>query len=292
MANKPPRPPTNALIPAGSECGKVTDDGGLTIGCYEPDRHHIRRLDAFLSTLLHEVAHALAVGDPTMIACNNLADNDAYQACVHGDIFRCAADHLYTTYANIPTAGVCGTAPEPTVSTGGDTVPTEWSEPSWTNDGARFGTWVNHRWHDRAYPYENDNAWLTVECSDDGLLSVYLLVGNGYLAANVWTDRIKGGYVFLPAGFFGWNRLDQEAWYSAYGVANVAWIESTDNKRAFLPDHFFEGFLNAAADDEHAYVDIWLEQFDGTWFGSFFFPTTGSHQHIRTVTEACGWTWS
>ena len=106
--NKRRRPPTSSLLPAGAECASVGP-----IGCFRPNRHHIDRSDALLRTLLHETAHALVIGHPTVTACTMVLDHDAYSACAHNDIFRCAADHLYAAYAGIPSAGVCGAAQPP-----------------------------------------------------------------------------------------------------------------------------------------------------------------------------------
>jgi len=107
LEGKPSTLPTTALVPAGSECATHS-----VIGCYRSGRHHIDRLDAFLRTLLHETAHALAVRHPSLSPCRALSDQHEYNACTHNDLFRCAADYLYMRYAGIPPAGVCGTAPE------------------------------------------------------------------------------------------------------------------------------------------------------------------------------------
>ena len=101
---KPEFPPTITLISTESECAR----SGF-IGCYWFDDHHIDRLDVFQLTLLHEVAHSLIVEHPDNSICEHLS-GFALQRCLHNDIFRCVADHLYEQYARIPPAGVCGTA--------------------------------------------------------------------------------------------------------------------------------------------------------------------------------------
>ena len=106
VEGKPAEAPTSELVPAGSECAVPTATG-VIIGCYSRADHNIRRLDSFNDTLLHEVAHALVGGHPTVLPCAAILTNDAYQTCVHNDIFRCVTDYLYVRYAAIPTAGVC-----------------------------------------------------------------------------------------------------------------------------------------------------------------------------------------
>ena len=296
VANKPKRPPTNSLVPAGSECATSTATGFI-IGCYESDRHHIRRLDAFLNTLLHEVAHALVIGDPTVVDCVNSSTNSDYQACVHNDIFRCVADHLYETYANIPSAGVCGTTPQTTTTSGGPTIntgttATDWSAPSIDVDG--LDTWVAAVWHNREYPYENTPAWLGVWCSSTGELYVYFQVESGYLAGQSdHDDRIPVSHWFLPVEWFSWNDAERAAWFDNNPASVEYWGDSTDNLAAFQPDHQIERFINSLVDDTHEdLLLLSVKQFDDTSFGSFAFPTTGSYDSIRTVTEECGWTWS
>ncbi len=284
--------PTNSLVPAGSDCATSTATG-FTIGCYESDRHHIRRLDAFLNTLLHEVAHALVIGDPTVVACVNSSTDSDYQACVHNDIFRCVADHLYETYANMPSAGVCGTTPATTTTTNPGTSTTSWEAPRRHSSGV-LRTWVAAVWHNREYPYENTPAWLQVSCFSTGELYVYFEVESGYLAGQSdHDDRIPVSHWFLPVRWLSWSDAEQAAWFDNNPASVEYWYESDLNRSAFQPDHQIEGFINSLVDDTHE--DIFLlsvKQFDDTSFGSFVFSTTGSYDHIRTVTEECGWTWS
>ncbi len=294
VANKPRRPPTNSLVPAGTDCATSTATG-FTIGCYESDRHHIRRLDAFLDTLLHEVAHALVIGDPTVVDCVNSSTDDDYQACVHNDIFRCVADHLYETYANVPSAGVCGTAPATTTTgpvTNPGTTTTAWVAPSRSSTGELL-TAVDADWHNREYPYDRDWASLVVRCSTSGYVDVYFVVESGYLAGP-WDldDRIPVVNRFLPVGWLSLSDAARDAWTDNNPVSGEYWYESTDNKGAWQPWDQVEGFINSLVDNTHEGVLTNVYQFDDTLFGGFHFPTTGSYDHIRTVTEECGWTWS
>ena len=94
VEGKPPSPPTLAV-----------NEGRPGAYFY----HHITLPELHTFTLLHELAHALAHGHPTVIGCWNSSDHDYWEVCGHNDIFRCVADHLYVTYFNIPSAGVCGT---------------------------------------------------------------------------------------------------------------------------------------------------------------------------------------
>ena len=87
---------------------------------YGIDRHYIQREKGNASvmslvTLLHELAHALTVGHPTVAVCWITEGDpdylhDLWQACGHNDIFRCVVNHLYMEYVGIKDAGVCGNA--------------------------------------------------------------------------------------------------------------------------------------------------------------------------------------
>ena len=80
--------------------------------CYLPSAHTISiESGVTLRTLLHELAHALITGDTVMADC--YADwTNVVPHCAHGPLFRCAADALYVRYADLDTAGVCGTPPD------------------------------------------------------------------------------------------------------------------------------------------------------------------------------------
>ena len=292
VANKPEQPPTNSLVPAGSECANITASG-FTIGCYEPDRHHIRRLDAFLDTLLHEVAHAFVTDDPSVIDCVNGSTDSDHQACAHNDVFRCVADHLYATYAGIPSAGVCGTTP--TTTTGGPTTnpttsTTSWEVPYW--DSGALLTAVDAAYHDREYPYEEDWASLVVRCSTTGQVDVFFAVESGYLSGQrEQANRIPVVYQFYPVGWLSWSDAALDAWHDNNPLSVEYWYESDSNTAGFQPDHQIKRFINSLVDNTHEDVHLAVMQWDDTWFGAFWFPTAESYDHIRTVTEECGWTW-
>ena len=93
--------------------GCYSSSQSCRIDCYVWEHHINLRLDAPKKTVLHETAHALVEGHPTMRACDEQWREDpsgeGHHACLHGDIFRCAAERLYHQYAGIPPTGVCGT---------------------------------------------------------------------------------------------------------------------------------------------------------------------------------------
>lgn len=108
LVGKPALPPEIDTQLNGMECGT---DPGIT-GCYLLGAHRLIRhsLDGY--TLLHELAHALTSEHPTVSDCVNSID---VGICAHNDIFRCAAQYLYTTYAGMPDPGVCGTTTWPNI---------------------------------------------------------------------------------------------------------------------------------------------------------------------------------
>lgn len=115
---KPSEPPNLTEGSCGTEA----------LGCYLARSHTIRLSTGFtLSTLLHELAHALISGDAAMAACSDDWTHRQPQ-CSHGDLYRCAADALYVRYAGLKSAGVCGTPPdlEPGNWWLGEPFETEW----------------------------------------------------------------------------------------------------------------------------------------------------------------------
>ena len=277
---KPITPPTNSLIPAGSLCATATG-GDFIIGCYQPSLHHIRRLDAFLETLLHETAHALVANHASIRPCRSLTDNDEYQACVHNDIFRCTANYLYMEYADIPDAGVCGTAPE-RQSTGFQ--PTRWTS---SIEEGEHHAWVRADWHSRPSPYEDSRVSLVVRCLVDGTLDVYFWFDEGRIEG--MNGRVPAVYIFLPEGFGEWGSERQQEYVAANRV-DADWYESTTNMAAFLPERLHEDFLNDAVDYDA--VLIRARDHDNSDFGLMAFSLEDAYRHIRPVTEECGWTWS
>ena len=273
---KPVSPATSALIPAGSQCTEWTDSG-YVIGCYQPSLHHIRRLDAFLETLLHETAHALVADHPSIQRCRSITDNDEYQACAHNDIFRCVANHLYVEYAGIPDAGVCGTATD-----GGTTgtSPAQWT--STTDDGAHLA-WVNADWHTRPAPYEDSTVSLVVLCRD-GSLSVYLWFDEGRIDGDE-NGEIPVAHVFIPEGFSEWGSERQREYVADHRV-DARWHESTANQSVFLPEDLRRGFLDDMASHDAVLAQAWNA--DNTIFGLMSFSLEGASAHIGPVADQCG----
>ena len=272
---KPVSPPTSALIPAGSQCTEWTESG-YVIGCYQPSLHHIRRLDAFLETLLHETAHALVANHPSIQRCRSITDNDEYQACAHNDIFRCVANHFYVAYAGIPDAGVCGTA-----SDGGTTgsTPSQWTSSA--DDGAHLA-WVNSDWHTRPAPFEDSTVSLVVLCRD-GDLNVYLWFDEGRIDGDA-NGTIPFVHVFIPEGFSEWGSERQREYIADHRV-DARWHESTTNQSVFLPENLLNGFLGDMASHNAVLIQAWNA--DNTVFGLMSFPLEGASAHIGPVEDQC-----
>ena len=281
---KPTDPPTSELVPAGSTCATAVAEGVIT-ACYQPGSHHIRRLDSFLQTLLHETAHALVALHASVQACQRYSDPHDYNACVHNDIFRCVSDHLYVQYAGIPPAGVCGQAEQlPLVPDYAD----RWDTFSPEGGGRIAG--VSAYVHTRGFPHEESVDWLYVRCDQEGF-DVYLSVEQGYLAGQIFQNNgIPVGYAFLPADFFSWDETSQRDFIAANREQSL-WRESTDNLAAFLPVDLQVDFVNAAVNADNGWLLISIENWDGSGFGVFIFSLVNAYDHIRPVTEECGWTW-
>ena len=277
VAGKPERPPTSELVPAGSECATATPGGGFIIGCYQPNRHHIRRLDAFLETLLHEVAHALVTNHPTVTACRGITVNDPYQACVHNDIFRCVANHLYVRYAGIPDAGVCGTSGSAS------------QVNSWTAGENNWGYFaiVNADWHTRPSPYDKSDVQLRVRCDTDNTLNVLFFFADdkGRVTGNS-NGWVQTSHVFLPDGYSEWDSNRQAEHIDSHRV-DTNWSASTTHNAAFLPELFIQDFLNAAATNQSVLIRAQTRTDIDPVFMSF--PLNGATTHIQSVTQKCGW---
>ena len=282
---KPKDPPSSELVPAGSTCATAVAEG-VIIACYQPGNHHIRRLDSFLQTLLHETAHALVALHPSIQACQRYSDPHDYNTCAHNDIFRCVADHLYVQYAGIPSAGVCGKAEQ--LPTGPDDAD-RWNSFSFDGGGRAAGVPVYV--HTRGFPYEDSDGWLFVRC-DQGRTDVFISVEEGHLAGQIFhNNRIPVGYAFLPADYFSWDETRQSDVIAANRKTGL-WGESNDNRAAFLPPDQQVDFINTAVADDNSWLMISIENWDGSDFGIFVFSLVDAYDHIRPVTEQCGWTWN
>ena len=280
VEGKPAEPPTSELVPAGSDCA-TADSSGIIIGCYSRDDHHIRRLDSFNDTLLHEVTHALVSRHPTVSQCLQLASNDAYQACVHNDIFRCVADQLYVRYAGIPTAGVCGTA---TTSTADDAAEAGWVKRR-ASTGALYA-YTDADWHNRGFPYEDDWATLVVRCSSASELDVFLSFGSGFLGGDL-NRRTAVSHEFYPKGYWDWDEPTRDAYTDEHTVAG-RWYAASDNKGVFLPSAMIRSFIASALVQDFVYLDVHRPY--GGSFGAFNFNLTGAAPHIEAVVDECGGT--
>ncbi|MXW62326.1 MAG: S-layer homology domain-containing protein [Acidimicrobiaceae bacterium] len=291
VEGKPANAPTSELAPLGVVCAAPIEGGGFTIGCYQRAENHIRRTDALLDTLLHELAHALVRDHPSIAECSTVSGTNQYRICISNDIFRCVADHLYVTYAKIPSAGVCGTATPPVARQSQDT----WGFiPSLSG---RKTAYVNAFYHSLPYPHEGATASLVVRCkapdpeadddSDD--LDVYLWLESGYLAGqHTNNELIPVSYVFGSYELLDWDEL-RRAEYVLRNIKTGDWHESRTKRGAFIPQYLHREFLNSVVSNDWAYLNV--EQYDGSNFGVFAFLTDGSLPKVQEVTEECGWTW-
>lgn len=291
VEGKPANAPTSELAPPGVVCAAPIEGGGFTIGCYQRAENHIRRTDALLDTLLHELAHALVRDHPSIAECSTVSGTNQYRICIANDIFRCVADHLYVTYANIPSAGVCGTAIPPVARQSQDT---------WNIIPTRRGgkaAYVNTFYHSLPYPHEGASVSLLVRCeasdteadddSDD--LDVYMWFESGYLAGqHTNNELIPVSYVFGSYELLDWEE-SRRAEYVLRNIKTGDWHESRTKRGAFIPQYLHQEFLNSVVSNDWAYLNV--EQYDGSNFGVFAFLTDGSLPKVREVTEDCGWTW-
>lgn len=87
--------------------------GDVFAACYVGGEHAIymrgsstKHDGAIVTTVLHEVAHALVAGSPHYQECHNAGILD----CTHADydIFRCTLEYLNEAYGGWPRAGMCG----------------------------------------------------------------------------------------------------------------------------------------------------------------------------------------
>jgi len=269
---KPDEPPTMEIVPSGTACAS-----GEAVGCYIRDRHHIRRLDSFNLVLLHDLAHALIADSPEVRACELAFD---YNACVHGDLFRCVANHLYVTYAQIPDAGVCGTAPAIDVD---DYVTWE----SGTSSGTDQLTLEPTELHlaslkavtqDRPWPYLTDPVYLMITCLDQDQLGVLFWLESGFLAGI--SDSSSPYYNKIPMVYRFGTRT---------GPIYEPWLESEGYQGAILPQELISAFVDnlLASEGEQIVMRVW--NYDGEEFGTFEFVSRGVAHNVEPVLESCRW---
>ena len=103
MAPNKPQDPPDIVI---EKCGDTW--GG---GCYSDVHYTISLSKEFtVKTVLHELAHALVGVDRKNYPCDPWTEFTP-KGCVHGSLFRCAADALYVRYGGTAPSGVCGELP-------------------------------------------------------------------------------------------------------------------------------------------------------------------------------------
>ncbi len=291
VEGKPANAPTSELAPVGVVCAAPIEGGGFNIGCYQRAENHIRRTDALLDTLLHELAHALVRDHPSIAECSTVSGTNDYRICIANDVFRCVADHLYVTYAEIPSAGVCGRAVPPTAEQSQDT----WDVIGTWNDGKI--AYVDAFYHSLPYPHEGATVSLAVRCeasdpeaganSDD--LDVFLWLESGYLAGqHTNNELIPVSYVFGSYELLEWEE-SRRAVYVLRNIKTGDWHETRAKRGAFVPQYLHREFLNSVVSNDWAYLNV--EQYDSSNFGVFAFLTDGSQSKVQEVTEDCGWTW-
>ncbi len=274
---KPANPPTAALVPSGTRCSTNS-----TIGCYIPSEHHINRLDAFLRVLLHEVAHALIADHSSVKACASRSGN-AFQACVHNDLFRCVADHLYVAYAGIPTAGVCGTVgdaerPSPTTQPG----PSGSDWRSWQSDDGRMFAAVETLIH------SSDQGLLIARCTN-GEVEVYIPAMKRLWRSS--TRTVDGAYIQIPDGYYDYSEARKEHYIDEHTIW-VDWGISVDRESIFASDYqTTEDLVNLLRTSEYPELHIWSEVDLGSDRSALWsFPIQGAQPHVDKVIDQCGWT--
>ena len=278
---KPKQPPTNQLDPTDTFC--TLDDE--PVSCYVPSKHHIRRIEGDLQTVLHETAHALVTKSKLSRSCITTDNETEDTICGHHDLFRCVADHLYQRYAGLAPAEVCGTtlqSQQPnTIKKQGWRV---WREAA----SGRVLTSLTADFHTRPAPYKNSEAWLTVQCAD-GDVDIYLGIDEGALIGQPnLQGRVRVAHAFLPPADFianDWlaNFSERATFYN--------WKLSTDRTGAFIPDGHEEDFINTLVRSEFARVAVVVWNSKDETFGAFHFSSSDAQRQIRPVTEQCGWTW-
>ncbi len=272
---KPSAPPSMEIVPSGTECASVD-----VVGCYIPSDHHIRRLDAFNRVFLHELAHALIADSTDMDVCRTAAN---YNQCVHGDLFRCVANHLYVTYADLADAGVCGTA----VDLGASNYVT-WRTASRSEVDPLTLDTTSFEWailratevdsSEVKFPW---NVTLQVRCRDNEELDVYLHTRNTHLAG--LEDRTSPYRGKIPVSYRFGNRT---------GVVSEHWSRSTNvemNEYAFLSDGRFPQFFNLLFSSEGEEIVFRVFDSSDLELGTFTFVSYGADNNLRPVIEACGY---
>ena len=119
-----------------------------------------------------------------------------------------------------------------------------------------------------------DHPELGIQCVDN-TLGIFVQTG-GYVAENVWSDRIAVAYRFGDSDVVeqGWREL------ISGDEGNVgAWMPS-GYRKAFVDT------LRAHAEDVLAFR-MW--NFDGTEVGTMTFSLTGVQRVVEPILQGCGW---
>ena len=281
VEGKPASPPTSALVPANAAAACA--HGGVVMGCYDFNAHHITRSDAFTETLLHEVAHALMRDHPSIAECGQAAFDSEFQRCNHNDVFRCVADHLFTEYAGIPTAGVCGTpevSDDPACVTVFEFVGlvtscvvegTSWFRiESLDPDYSLTHSFLTSESNTFDHPHDADAPTLDIVC-EDGSLSVFV----DFDGQHVSGQQALGGRI--PVYY-------ERDGSPPHSLENVLWEESEHNEYAFAPDP--AAFAQSLAASSKFTFTAWNH--DDSLVGTIVFDTTGADTEVNRVLTACG----
>ncbi len=281
VEGKPAAPPTSALVPANATA--CAAGGGVVVGCYDFEAHHIARSDAFTETLLHEVAHALMRDHPSIAECDQAAFDSELQRCFHNDVFRCVADHLFTEYAGIPTAGVCGTQES---SDDPACLPFLEFEGLVTSCLVEGTSWVRleslvpgflyvhslllSESNTFDHPHDDDTPTLNVLC-EDGSLSVFVDFDG---------QRISGQQALsgkIPVYY-------ERDGSPPHPLENMLWEESENNEHALAPNPIeFSDWLTATQE-----LTFTARNHDDSLIGTIVFDTTGAAREINRILNACG----
>ncbi len=295
VEGKPAAPPTSALVPRGTACPA----GSLVLGCYDQAAHHIAYSDSFPETLLHEVAHALLRDHPQTEKCREVfrqaaggrpidqgpPEDDAaafanseYTRCSHGDFFRCVADRLFTDYAGIPSAGVCGTTPARPASPASPACP-----PLFVMGGAVLCGVEGTLWFRVEDPERENISWAyldpkshTLEYAETPTLDIFC--ESGSLGAYVYFGGLSvSGQPELGGRIPVRYELDGSP-------TDEAWDESDFGVEVFSPDP--AAFAASLAASRELVFTAWNH--DGSLVGTIVFDTTGADREVERVLTACG----
>ena len=282
VEGKPAAPPTSALVPANATTA-CAPAGGFIVGCYDFEAHHIARSDVFTETLLHEVAHALMRDHPSIAECDQAVFDTEFQRCNHNDVYRCVADHLYTKYAGIPTAGVCGT-PEssddpacvPVFEFAGLIVSCLVEGTSWFRlesldpELSLTHSFLLSESNTFDHPHDADTPTLDIVCENDSL-SVFV----DFDGQHVSGQQALGGRI--PVYY-------ERDGSPPHPLEDLLWDESEHNEYALAPNPIeFADWLTATQE-----LTFTARNHDDSLIGTIVFDTTDAAREINRVLNACG----